>query len=426
MMSDHGSAGPSATVCRYFVQQGKCFYGAECKFEHTLPSGGGGGGGSPDVAQPAAAQPAPLKSSLAAHAGAKEWTPASAVGAPSPSPSPTAGSGLKLNPNKTPFKPGGGGSSGSSGSKLTSRVAEFVPQDDVASTALHFGDMSMQQQQQQQDDDGTLQQTHPLHDDDEQQYGGMDGDMQLQMDPHNPYAPDQSPFGGADMSHLLAGQGMGAGGSGGALQAEAEEFVPQQNYTTYDDFAANALPMGGAIGRALQPHLAENMPRQRGAAAAAAAAAGGGMFMDDPLRTRLALLSHLHVSRLQPDDPQFSALPVALDHDRYHSLLPLPSDDAPPGLSNWYAKTPGAGSVCYKVTSAVDGRAYVVKRYVLCASLPSRVEPSLASARLHTRRACAPAPLRRSLQGQCFAWLSSWPLVFGFALCLVLFCFVFV
>src|SRR5690348_6058054 len=101
------------TLCRYFVAQGKCFYGAECKFAHSLPDGSvptASSASTSDVPATAASQsrgnsdgltvpagaattaaapanstlaaPTPKLSSLAGHAGAKEWTPSASPALP--------------------------------------------------------------------------------------------------------------------------------------------------------------------------------------------------------------------------------------------------------------------------------------------------------------------------------------------------------
>jgi len=163
----------------------------------------------------------------------------------------------------------------------------------------------------------------------------------------------------------MMGMGMGMGGMGEA----SSSFVPTSSYTTLDEFGMSSLPYGSQGGRPL-PGAAGTAGSGISVAAsmrALNAPRPASLFMDETLRQRLAQESHLGVVRLQPDDPTFGELPAQLDSDRYHSLLPLPTDPVPDGYDHesLYGRTHG-GSVCYKVTSAVDGRTYVVKRLLGC------------------------------------------------------------
>ena len=443
-VSAGAGAGAASTVCRYFATQGKCFYGDECKFEHAAEAASGGGGeaawqspsssSSDGETQPASAAPssytvpassaaAPVSkplSSLAARA--KEWTPSSAAASstsspPSAKPSSTttsASSGaLKLNPNKTPFKPSAstvdaaarpfvpGGGAGSGGSRLNNQVAAFVPLDEVTQ---NMASMHMQQQQGYDDDggdddDGNQQLNHNDQEDDDGQDQYELHEQHNSMHPQhfggggslNPYAAPE-PFGGAMMHHdeqlddgqLLDGDDDQSNRHQQQHMLQPGSFVPPHTYTTYADFAASSMPVGGAHGRSLQssddgsssdtpqyPTSYGPVRRAGTGAGAGGSGGGGGIFMDDGLRSRLTLASHLRCARLQPDDALFATLPTTLDHDRFHSLLPLASDEAPQELgaspspssssSSWYATTTG-GAIAYKVTSAVDGRSYVVKR----------------------------------------------------------------
>jgi PAB-dependent poly(A)-specific ribonuclease subunit 3 len=289
--------------------------------------------------QPAPSPPPAALSSLSKHAGAKEWVPAAAAPAqpslspPSSPPARAASTGsLKLNPNKTPFKPssiGGGAAPLADGaaivrpaSRLNQQVAEFVPAGgDTSEESMHFEPYEAQASDEQTED---------------AQY----------VDAQNPYAVQTSPFAGV-----------------GGLSSPTS-YVPPSAYTSYSEFASTSLPVGGATGRPAIPASSSSMQSlsQHGSDDRSS---GGGQFIDESLRARLALQSHLQVARLQPDDPRFATLPTSLDHDRYHSLLPIQPDEVPAGLQQWYGST-GGGSASYKVISAMDGRSYVIKRLLAC------------------------------------------------------------
>lgn len=396
------SAGP----CRYFLSQGKCFYGNDCKFEHSAAASAGAGADVPASAAPAATATAAAPSKGLA-AGAKAWTPSaavesfvpasssSAVGltvpaaaassadpsspAPGPSKSPgLGGAGLKLNPNKTPFKPGGSAAVGvaAPSAKLSTAVPAFVPSASPVytdSASASYPTDASADSSSHHDHYGADDSFHPALD--PSHYGAAD-------ESENPYADagQHEPFGGSMMHHAHEMHGDEAVH---AHAAEAGGYVAPDAYTSYADFAAHSAPL-----RNTATSSAGSIPR---AASSQQPGGGGpGLFMDQALRSRLELWSHLAVARLQPDDPLFAALPTSLDHDRYHSLLPLPADEPPAGhavaapaagaassssasasaaasasASSWYAKSLG-GSVSYKVVSAMDGRSYVVKRLLHC------------------------------------------------------------
>jgi len=360
----------SGAVCRYFQAQGKCFYGSDCKYEHVNAGlkGAGAGDTVPAAAAAAAAGAAAPRPLSSFSAGAKEWTPSgSASFMASPSPPPRVGStGLgtsKLNPNKTPFKPTTGSGSGGGGSGFSNQAAEFVPAaqqlHQLQASAAHFE--PHEQQGHEVDEHG-----QPLH---------HELDQQQQWDPSMGAAEDVNPYAqqyGSSGAELLA-DASGAGSLGGVAGGGGvgmHAFVPPSAYTTHAEFAKlshssaadfAAAAAGGSGG--VDDHD-EQEEEQVGDE-------GGGMFVDDALRARVALEAYLHSARLQPDDPRFTALPTSLDHDRYHSLMPLEPDvpssevSAPAAAAAWHATTSG-GSECFKVISAIDGRAYVVKRLTSC------------------------------------------------------------
>ena len=405
-----GSAGP----CRYFLSQGKCFYGAECKFEHAAPAATATAAPATDVPASATAAPAAapgrapaLASSKMLAAGAKSWTPSANVGSfvpasaaasaaaagdggltvpaaasvaasgpssPLPSKSPAlggGGAGLKLNPNKTPFKPGGGSSvTAAPKAQLSTAVPAFVPSSSPVALAPYTDEAETSHQDHYADDDSYHPDVDPSFAE-----GGDD----------NPYATHFAGHHNDDLHGLHQMQSMGGEDGaqlhGGHEVAAAGTYVAPDAYTTYSDFAAHSAPIRTTSTTASAPSLPRTAQQPGGG--------GPGLFMDDSLRARLTLWAHLQITRLQPDDPMFAALPTSLDHDRYHSLLPLPADEAPAGVaksttpvaaasssssssapsaaaaSSWYAKTSG-GSVSYKVVSAMDGRSYVIKRLLHC------------------------------------------------------------
>ena len=70
-------------------------------------------------------------------------------------------------------------------------------------------------------------------------------------------------------------------------------------------------------------------------------------------------------------DPVFSSLPVSVDHERYHSLLPLPSDASQPAYKAHAVPVEAEYRARYRVslykcTSSLDGRCYVLKRLYAC------------------------------------------------------------
>ncbi|GAB5354587.1 hypothetical protein AAMO2058_000131400 [Amorphochlora amoebiformis] len=77
-------------------------------------------------------------------------------------------------------------------------------------------------------------------------------------------------------------------------------------------------------------------------------------FMPADLAASFEQQNRLLVARLQPEDREFYRLPITIDHERYHSLWPLPEtfDATPVSYS----------SHCYKVTSTKDGFHYVLRR----------------------------------------------------------------
>jgi len=78
------------------------------------------------------------------------------------------------------------------------------------------------------------------------------------------------------------------------------------------------------------------------------------LFMPDSLRDDFSHQNHLLMARLQPEDREFYRLPMTVDHERYHSLWPLPPsfDQTPNSHSNQF----------YKVTQTKDGLHYVLRR----------------------------------------------------------------
>ena len=417
-----------APVCRYFVQSGKCFYGSECKFSHdvstqsitpqtsdipasaihtnatttppvtttttTTVSSSIPSSDSQTVAAAVALPQSSPKSSLVAHA--KEWTPSassssastppltstttnppSTLSTTSSSPLPTSKlAALKLNPNKTPFKPGGA-SATAKPFYPSSEIQEFVP-------------AAQQQQQQQQqlgdEDDVTQQQLDPEtglpltgdevyddEDDDEQQYldaeGGMNDSSHL-----NPYHQDQSNVSGGVDSTVVSGISTYT-----PSIMSSVEFNESLHPKTYEELAQ--LSGGSAhtslLSRNSAAASASSSSSSSGASISISSASSGGSgispFLDEPLRARFTLASHLNTARLLPEDPVFASLPLTLDQEHYHSLLPLPSDlpplipssaSADSSTSLVYTRTVG-GSVSYKVTSAYDGKCYVIKRLPL-------------------------------------------------------------
>jgi len=79
-------------------------------------------------------------------------------------------------------------------------------------------------------------------------------------------------------------------------------------------------------------------------------------FMPPALAEEYENQNRLLTARLQPEDREFYRLPITVDHERYHSLWPLPPEyDAMPTKYSSYF---------YKVTSTKDGLHYVLRRFV--------------------------------------------------------------
>jgi len=78
------------------------------------------------------------------------------------------------------------------------------------------------------------------------------------------------------------------------------------------------------------------------------------LFMPENLVERFTMENQMLTARLQPEHRDFYRLPMTVDHERYHSLWPLPPEfDATPTT---YA------AQCYKVTSTKDGLHYILRR----------------------------------------------------------------
>jgi len=148
-------------------------------------------------------------------------------------------------------------------------------------------------------------------------------------------------------------------------------------------------------------------------------------FMNETLRERLLFHQQLTADRLQPEgkqihrhtpdrcchgycstlllslsvvllcctDPVFSSLPISVDHERYHSLLPLPSDATQPAYKAHAVPIEAEYRTRYRVslykcTSSLDGRCYVLKRLYACRvkdeALHAAVRPWIELQRHHS------------------------------------------
>lgn len=312
------SAATTTTVCRYYTQAGKCFYGDECKFTHDGAAAAASAASAASTAAAAAAAPPPPqsspKSSLAA--GAKEWTPNSTPSSSGTTPvkygSATL-SGSTLNPNKTPFKPTGGGGGGgglvNSGTTVPAAAAHAAPFYPATAWSAHAAEFIPSE----------AQSHHMQHHGVVESVDGVDEHHLLDSQ----YASLHS-YGSS------SGGGVGHGGvvvdDGRSLHAPTGSFVHPARYMGLEEFATSFQPVGAASTRpAIPPHATADITAidERHAAS---------LFMDEPLRARLTHWAHLQTARLQPDDTAFANLPLTLDHDRYHSLMPLPADMPPHGL----------------------------------------------------------------------------------------------
>mmetsp|Transcript_2398 Transcript_2398/g.3429 ORF Transcript_2398/g.3429 Transcript_2398/m.3429 type:complete len:671 (-) Transcript_2398:139-2151(-) len=77
-------------------------------------------------------------------------------------------------------------------------------------------------------------------------------------------------------------------------------------------------------------------------------------FMPNSLVEDFQQQNQLLTARLQPEDRDFYRLPMTVDHERYHSLMPLP-----PAFD---ATQTSHAAHLYKVTSTKDGLHYVLRR----------------------------------------------------------------
>lgn len=380
------STGPSSIACRYFLQAGKCFYGAECKFAHD--TAGQNESTTPAVAAPpAAASSRPFQPSSTLAAGAKEWTPASyeqtnttipttPTKVPTTTTTTTAtGVVSKLNANKTPFKPSGtiANTSSGIGRTVAAGAQPFYPSS--SPIAWQQGDEFVPSGGGGNDDQDDGQHLDHQQHLDEMHLAGGDGDdvggVELHHSDEIQYDDGTGVHGFNDLNMVDDGShnvgGVGVGNVGGVVGVGTvrsfsgpPESIAPPTFLTSDVFLGSCTPVGGSAGN--RPAVPPLQPQPSSSSSSTTPTP----FMNTDLRTRLTHRLHLQTMRLQPDDPLFSNLPVTLDHERYHSLLPLPSDPAPivpSGISNIdYATTHGGGSTSYKVTSSLDGRCYVVKR----------------------------------------------------------------
>jgi PAB-dependent poly(A)-specific ribonuclease subunit 3 len=113
--------------------------------------------------------------------------------------------------------------------------------------------------------------------------------------------------------------------------------------------------------------------------------------MNETLRERLLVNMSLTTDRLYPDNPLFPTLPATLDSELYHSILPISSDGIAASSSTFHvSRVPPDVDVdhrqfsgryrpyLYKVSNAVDGRTYLLRRLTACRTPCETVEELMA------------------------------------------------